>query len=68
MATRQLPVPDYDHLPAASLQHRIRSLGEDELHQLLSYEEKHGRRTVVMELLNARLAQLRSGDQPTSSN
>ncbi|MEN3300758.1 hypothetical protein [Pseudonocardia sp.] len=57
-----LPLPDYDHLPVGSLQHRIRTLDADGVTALLDYEQAHGRRFNVVQLLTQRLDALRSGD------
>jgi hypothetical protein len=45
-----LPLPDYDHLPVGSLQHRIRTLDADGVAALLDYEQAHGRRFNVVQL------------------
>ncbi|HYH35234.1 MAG TPA: hypothetical protein VD814_08815 [Nocardioides sp.] len=57
----QLPLPDYDHLPVGSLQGRIRSLDADQLGQLLAYEEAHGHRLPVVQVLRTRLEAVRDG-------
>jgi hypothetical protein len=57
----QLPLPDYDHLPVGSLGDRIRSLDADQVGQLLAYEEAHGNRLPVTEVLRHRLDGLREG-------
>jgi hypothetical protein len=61
----QLPLPDYDHLPTGSLESRIRSLDADQVAQVLAYEEAHGNRLPAVQVLRARLDQLRGG-VPTS--
>src|SRR3954451_18000014 len=43
-AERDLPMPDYDHLPVGSLTSRIRSLDADDLTTLLDYEREHANR------------------------
>ncbi|MFI8194274.1 hypothetical protein ACIF8T_37035 [Streptomyces sp. NPDC085946] len=63
-----LPLPDYDHLPLGSLQHRIRTLDETGLSQVLTYEEAHGNRLPVVEVLRARLQELREGAQPSGGS
>jgi hypothetical protein len=64
-----LPIPDYDHLPAGSLTHRIRSLDADGLAALLDYERAHGDRLPVVQLLSQRLDALRSGEaEPSGGN
>ncbi len=64
----QLPLPDYDHLPLGSLAHRIRTLDADGLTMLLEYERSHGDRLPVTELMNARLAELHSGAEPSGGS
>ena len=56
-----LPIPDYDHLPRGALAHRIRSLSADGLRRLLDYEQEHGNRLPVVQLLEQRLHALESG-------
>lgn len=65
MSAENLPLPDYDHLPVGSLQHRIRSLDATELQQVLDYEYEHNDRTQVMEILRHRLDELNSGASPS---
>jgi hypothetical protein len=57
----ELPFPDYDHLSAGELGHRIRSLSHEDLEQLLRYEREHAHRTHVIALLTSRLHQLEEG-------
>ncbi|GAA2406436.1 hypothetical protein GCM10010420_37970 [Streptomyces glaucosporus] len=57
----ELPLPDYDHLSAGELEHRIRSLSHEELERLLGYERDHANRAHVTALLTARLHQLEEG-------
>lgn len=57
----ELPLPDYDHLPLGSLTHRIRSLDPVGLDQLIRYEEQHGSRAPVLQVLKARRASLDAG-------
>jgi hypothetical protein len=64
----ELPLPDYDHLPAGSLAHRIRALDADGLATLLSYERHHGNRVPVISVLEARLSELDSGAEPTAGS
>ncbi|MCI3278259.1 hypothetical protein [Streptomyces cylindrosporus] len=63
-----LPLPDYDHLPIGGLESRVRSLTEEEVESLLTYEQAHADRLPVTELLSARLEQLRTGAEPTSGD
>ncbi|MDN0199118.1 hypothetical protein [Streptomyces sp. S.PNR 29] len=67
-ARNTLPLPDYDHLPIGSLESRIRSLGVEEVEELLAYERSHADRLPVTELLSSRLEQLQAGAQPTSGD
>jgi hypothetical protein len=60
-----LPIPDIDQIPAASLEHRIRSLNGPELETLLTHERKHAQRAPVMSMLTARMHQLDEGAEPT---
>jgi hypothetical protein len=60
-SSRQLPLPDYDHLPTGSLQYRIRSLTLEELEQVLDYDRQHADRASVRTLIEARLQDLRDG-------
>jgi len=62
----ELPLPDYDHLPVASLHDRIRSLTAEELQTVLDYEQSHASRVAVLQILKARHDQLGKGQQPTS--
>lgn len=57
----ELPIPDYDHLPEGALAHRIRSLPVDGLRRLLDYEQTHGNRLSVVQLLEQRLHAVESG-------
>ncbi|MGW8375512.1 hypothetical protein [Streptomyces sp. ODS28] len=65
---KPLPLPDYDQLPAASLEHRIRPLDRDGVEHLLEHERGHAARTPVLELLEARLRQLDAGSEPSSGD
>jgi hypothetical protein len=60
-----LPLRDYDHLPAAAVAQRIRSLTADELGQLLEYEQAHANRLAVTQVLRARMAELEAGAAPS---
>jgi hypothetical protein len=61
----ELPIPEYDHLPIGSLQHRIRGLDETQLDRLADYERAHAAREPVLASIEARLAALRQGAQPS---
>lgn len=65
MTREELPLPDYDELPLGTLQHRVRSLDEPQLRQLMSYERQHANRTPVLEVMRARLEQLDAGAEPS---
>jgi hypothetical protein len=62
----QLPLPDYDHLPTAALGHRVRTLDAADVRALLVYEQAHGDRLPVVQVLEQRLAALEDG-APTSA-
>ena len=62
----ELPIPDYDHLPAGALAHRIRSLPVGGLRRLLDYEQEHGNRLSVVQLLEHRMHALESGQSMPS--
>lgn len=61
----QLPIPEYDHLPIGSLQHRIRALDAAQLNQLADYERQHANRLPVLTSIDARLTALSEGAQPS---
>jgi hypothetical protein len=67
-AERDLPMPDYDHLPVGSLTSRIRALDADDLTTLLDYERGHANRIQVVSAMQSRLAGLKSGDQPSGGD
>lgn len=60
-----LPIADYDQVPSGALEHRIRSLSRAELETLLEYERHHAARVHVIEMLTARVEQLRGGGTPS---
>ena len=64
-SSKELPLPDYDHLPTAALQHRIRSLSADELELILAYERAHADRIDVRMVVEARLTALHEGARPS---
>ncbi|OLF15557.1 hypothetical protein [Actinophytocola xanthii] len=65
MAHEELPLADYDQLAIGDLRHRIRSLDEGQLRAVLDHERAHGNRVPVLELLDARLADLTAGAEPS---
>jgi hypothetical protein len=68
MSTRDLPIPDYDHLALGDLAGRVRSLERPQLEQLIAFEEEHGARAPVLQVLHARRDQLAAGAQPSSGD
>ncbi|MBA8824792.1 hypothetical protein FHX42_002139 [Saccharopolyspora lacisalsi] len=65
MSEPNLPLANYDELPLATLGHRIRSLTEEEIQQLLDHEREHANRVHVIEVLTSRMDELRRGASPT---
>jgi hypothetical protein len=63
-----LPIPDYDQQPLNELRHRIRSLDEPQLRTLLEHEADHGNRIPVLEILHARLQELKHGAEPSDGD
>lgn len=63
-----LPLPDYDHLPIGSLEARVRTLDTDGVSRLLAYEQEHGNRLPMVQILERRLEQLRGGAEPTAGD
>ena len=63
-----LPLPDYDHLTTGSLQSRIRSLDGEGVRQLLTYEQNHGNRLAVVQILESRLRMLDDGAEPSAGS
>jgi len=64
----ELPLPDYDHLPLASVGQRIRTLSAEQLQHLLDYERAHGDRLPVIQLMDVRLRELAEGAQPSGGS
>ena len=60
----ELPLPDYDHLPAGTLPSRISGLEEADVAQLIAYEKAHGNRLPIMQILEKRLQDLQDGAEP----
>jgi hypothetical protein len=67
-AHRDLPLPDYDHLPTGSLASRIRALDGDGIEELLAYERAHAHRLPVLLVLEHRREELAAGALPTSGD
>jgi hypothetical protein len=63
-----LPLPDYDHIPFGSLAGRVRTLDINQIEQLIGYERNHGERILVLELLEHRRDELRSGATPSADS
>jgi hypothetical protein len=63
-----LPLPDYDHLAAGALGHRIRALTADELADLLHYEVAHANRPAVIAAFRHRLDELAAGSEPSGGS
>ena len=69
MAQRDdLPLPDYDHLQVGSLTSRIRTLGQDDLQTLITYERSHANRIQVVAAMENRLTSLKAGAQPSGGD
>jgi hypothetical protein len=64
----ELPLPDFDHLPAGSLEHRIRTLDLPGLEQLIAYEEAHAARLLVLNVMNRRREELLAGAEPSGGD
>ena len=64
----ELPLPDFDHLPLASLTQRVRTLDAPGVQALLDHESAHGNRLPVTEVLRARLAELAAGAEPSGGS
>ena len=56
-----LPLPDYDHLPAQALRQRIRNLDREAVALLRSYEREHADRLPVVQVLEQRLEEVSAG-------
>ncbi len=68
MPERDLPLPDYDHLPVGSLVSRIRTLDAPGLQTLLDYEKGHANRLQVVSAMQTRLTSLENGAQPSGGD
>jgi hypothetical protein len=68
MPERDLPLPDYDHLPVGSLISRIRTLDATGLQTLLDYEKEHANRIQVVSAMQSRLGSLKDGAQPSGGD
>ncbi|GAA4930000.1 hypothetical protein ACFPM3_24405 [Streptomyces coeruleoprunus] len=63
-----LPLPDFDQLPVGTLEHRIRSLGADDVDRLLRYEHEHADRANVVQILESRKRRLDEGATPSGGD
>lgn len=61
----ELPLADYDRLAVGDLGHRIRSLTAGEVETLVRYERDHAARAGALQVLTARLDQLKQGAGPS---
>ena len=66
-AHENLPLPEYDHIPLGTLPSRIASLNESQVSELLAFEQAHGNRLPVIQVLEHRVEALRDGAEPTGS-
>jgi hypothetical protein len=62
-----LPLPDYDHIPLGTLLSRISALDVSGVQQLIAYEEAHGSRLPVLEVLRHRVTALEHGAEPSGA-
>jgi hypothetical protein len=62
---KELPFPDYDHVPAGTLPSRISGLDEADVAQLVAYEKAHGNRLPILVILEKRLKDLQEGAEPS---
>ena len=62
-----LPLPDFDHIPLGTLPSRISALDAAGVQQLLDYEQAHGDRLPVTEVLRHRIEALQNGAAPSGS-
>lgn len=67
MTGRDLPLPDFDHIPLGNLAEHLVPLDRDQLGVLLEHETAHGDRLPVLELLRHRIEALDAGAEPTGS-
>jgi hypothetical protein len=63
----ELPLPDFDHIPLGTLPSRISALDESGVQALLDYEQEHGDRLPVVEVLRHRIEALRNGAEPSGA-
>ena len=63
-----LPLPDDDHLPVPALAQRVRTLDAAGVQALLDYENAHGHRLPVTQVLQERLDELAGGAEPSGGD
>ncbi|MDP3892309.1 hypothetical protein [Nocardioides sp.] len=66
MPVHELPISDYDELPAGSVESRAKALNQQGVQELLDYERHHANRVQIIQLLEHRLESLRSGEATPS--
>jgi hypothetical protein len=66
-ATAALPLANYDELTVASLRARLRNLSNDDITQLVTYEQAHQDRPEVIKMFKNRLIKMTSGFQKLES-
>ncbi len=62
-----LPLPDFDHIPVGTLPSRISALDADGVQRLIDFEEAHGNRLPVLEVLRHRHEALARGAEPSGA-
>ncbi|MBY6706841.1 hypothetical protein HQ308_08495 [Rhodococcus sp. BP-241] len=62
------PLPDYDQLTVGTIQHRCRSLDQDQMERLIAHERDAANRPQVLQILTARLGELRAGAEPSGGD
>jgi hypothetical protein len=62
-----LPLANYDELTVASLRARLRNLSNDDITQLVAYEQAHQDRPEVIKMFKNRLIKMTSGFQKLES-
>jgi hypothetical protein len=60
-AADALPLANYDELTVASLRARLRNLSNDDITQLIAYEEAHQNRPEVIKMFRNRLIKMTTG-------
>ncbi|QVG64657.1 hypothetical protein JG551_001985 [Curtobacterium flaccumfaciens pv. flaccumfaciens] len=67
MTDRDLPIPDFDHVPLGNLTEHLTALDREQLQVLLDHEHAHGARLPVLERIRHRIEALDGGAEPTGS-